>query len=730
MNYQEALEAIPAPGSGCHPALLAAANCGVLAGLDDETIAADILRAIKPGRRKVPEKEVREAVAKARATATGSPRGEENRAIGWNDPLPGGVAPVLVSGSVEMTEHVASPEKWNPLEDMKRYLSALFRDDETPMIQTRAFDQDGSWRIAGPGTCMGTTSELLDRLDATARAFGDETAIEMAIGSVGPAGAWVRVNPMDGKGSLDANVTAFRNALVECDTLELDRQLAIIRKLRLPCAAITYSGGKSVHAVVKVGAHTLKDYHDRFDVLLKVCKANGLEVDKGNRNPSRFTRLAGVSRDGGKQYLIDTNCGCKDWDEWCDFIASINDDLPDMDSADQWADVLPPLAPCVIEGVLRQRHKMLLAGPSKAGKSFLLMELANAIATGSEWLGWQCARGRVLYINLELDTASCAHRFSDIWKTLPTPGHGMLDVWNLRGHGMPVDRLAPPLIRRARDRGYLAIIVDPLYKVQTGDENAAGDMTAFYNHFDRVAEATGAAVILCHHHSKGAQGAKRAQDRASGSGVFARDPDALLDMIQLNLTDPMRDAIVQKWKTDAIEAALDAGTPCWREMIPQADRELPDRLEQWALDYADRDRMEALAVLCRQWRDTATLWRIDGILREFPAFPPRQVWFRWPVHFMDDTGIASDAVADGEAPSPAVRKRQARTRRETRSGALAMAFEKVAVDGRADREALRIESGEEKLSASLLRAAGLVAETEGGTTIIRRPKEKPDAYQN
>ena len=59
-----------------------------------------------------------------------------------------------------------------------------------------------------------------------------------------------------------------------------------------------------------------------------------------------------------------------------------------------------------------------------------------------------------------------------------------------------------------------------------------------------------------------------------------------------------------------------------------------------------------------------------------------------------------------------------------------MAFEKVAVDGRADREALRIESGEEKLSASLLRAAGLVAETEGGTTIIRRPKEKPDAYQN
>ena len=33
--------------------------------------------------------------------------------------------------------------------------------------------------------------------------------------------------------------------------------------------------------------------------------------------------------------------------------------------------------------------------------------------------------------------------------------------------------------------------------------------------------------------SKGAQGGKKAMDRASGSGVFARDPDAQLDVIEL-----------------------------------------------------------------------------------------------------------------------------------------------------------------------------------------------------
>ena len=54
---------------------------------------------------------------------------------------------------------------------------------------------------------------------------------------------------------------------------------------------------------------------------------------------------------------------------------------------------MPELAPCLIEGVLRQGHKMLIAGPSKAGKSFLLIELCIAIAEGRKWLSWQCAQG-------------------------------------------------------------------------------------------------------------------------------------------------------------------------------------------------------------------------------------------------------------------------------------------------------------------------------------------------
>ena len=91
---------------------------------------------------------------------------------------------------------------------------------------------------------------------------------------------------------------------------------------------------------------------------------------------------------------------------------------------------------------------------------------------------------------------------------------------------MPLDKLVPKLIRKVQNQGFDAIIIDPIYKVITGDENNASDMGVFSNLFDKICNETGCAAIYCHHHSKGSQGFKRAMDRASGSGVFARDPDA------------------------------------------------------------------------------------------------------------------------------------------------------------------------------------------------------------
>ncbi|WP_270344759.1 hypothetical protein [Enterococcus thailandicus] len=64
-----------------------------------------------------------------------------------------------------------------------------------------------------------------------------------------------------------------------------------------------------------------------------------------------------------------------------------------------------------------------------------------------------------------------------------------------------------------------------------------GTAIVFNNLYLHTSTELGCAVIYCHHHSKGSQGGKNSMDRSSGSGVFARDPDAILDLIELPLTE-------------------------------------------------------------------------------------------------------------------------------------------------------------------------------------------------
>ena len=436
------------------------------------------------------------------------------------------------------------PEQWNPTEQIITYLETLFEPDENVGYVTESWEHDGKF-LPSKGCYDRTAGQLIKELY---QCKGD-------IGSVlgdynSEVGAWIRFNPLDGKGVKNENVTEFRYALVESDTMDISAQKAIITELELPVAALVYSGKKSLHAIVKIDASTYEEYKKRVDYLYNVCNKNGLKLDIQNRNPSRLSRMPGVMRNGKKQYLLDTNIGKENWNEWREWIESVNDDLPDPESmADVW-DNLPELAPPLIDGVLRQGHKMLIAGPSKAGKSYALIELCCAIAEGKKWLEWNCTQGKVMYVNLELDRASCLHRFKDVYTALGIAPDNLsnIDIWNLRGRSVPMDKLAPKLIRRASKKNYIAIIIDPIYKVITGDENSADQMAHFCNQFDKVCTELGCAVIYCHHHSKGAQGGKRSMDRASGSGVFARDPDALIDLVELELNDD----ILKQEKTKAV----------------------------------------------------------------------------------------------------------------------------------------------------------------------------------
>lgn len=553
---------------------------------------------------------------------------------------------VVDRGWVEGKE-IGEPEEWKPEAQLIRYLETLFEAGENVGYVTQSWEKDGRY-LPTAGSCDRTAGQLIEQLS---RCGGD---IGSVLGDYNPAaGAWIRFNPMDGAGCKNTNVTEYRYALVESDSTDPEQQNALIRELELPVACLVFSGKKSLHAIVRVDAADYDEYRKRVNYLYDVCQKNGLQIDRQNKNPSRLSRMPGVIRGEKKQFLVDTNIGKASWDEWYEWIEGVNDDLPDPETLEGVWDHLPELAPCLIDGVLRQGHKMLLAGPSKAGKSFLQIELCIAIAEGRSWLGWQCTQGRVLYVNLELDRASCLHRFRDVYRALGWEPHSLknIDIWNLRGKSVPMDRLAPKLIRRAARKGYIAVVIDPIYKVITGDENSADQMALFCNQFDLVCTELGCAVIYCHHHSKGAQGSKRSMDRASGSGVFARDPDALLDLIELDVTEELRTQQENTAVCDACMKYLNSISDSWEDDIPQDDIYSETKLLAYCkkkLTAGQTGTLNALTEAARRRVKAMTAWRIEGTLREFSKFAPLNLWFDYPIHRMDKTGVLGDIQPEVE----------------------------------------------------------------------------------
>lgn len=572
------------------------------------------------------------------------------------------------------------PEQWNPTEQIITYLETLFEPDENVGYVTESWEHDGKF-LPSKGCYDRTAGQLIKELY---QCKGD-------IGSVlgdynSEVGAWIRFNPLDGKGVKNENVTEFRYALVESDTMDISAQKAIITELELPVAALVYSGKKSLHAIVKIDASTYEEYKKRVDYLYNVCNKNGLKLDIQNRNPSRLSRMPGVMRNDKKQYLLDTNIGKENWNEWREWIESVNDDLPDPESmADVW-DNLPELAPPLIDGVLRQGHKMLIAGPSKAGKSYALIELCCAIAEGKKWLEWNCTQGKVMYVNLELDRASCLHRFKDVYTALGIAPDNLsnIDIWNLRGRSVPMDKLAPKLIRRASKKNYIAIIIDPIYKVITGDENSADQMAHFCNQFDKVCTELGCAVIYCHHHSKGAQGGKRSMDRASGSGVFARDPDALIDLVELELNDD----ILKQEKNKAVCKVCEGWLYKYDKLYHASQDDLCSETQMLALcrEYLENDAYECVIEDVGKVRKTVesrSAWRIEGTLREFPKFAPVNLWFKYPVHNIDNIGVLKDIAVDDGMPTwkkNFAKKKTDAERKTERKNSLETAFEACGID--------------------------------------------------
>jgi hypothetical protein len=296
-RYRAALAAIPPPGTGCHTALLRVANLGVLAKRDPELIRGDIRDAIPAGARRVPDREIVDAIQKALADHQGgtfTPR-----------PKP---APLVKDGAKALQRIIAQATITTEVDLWERSpirLDGLPQDDPALLLETLYRPTDLLFlgdRIE-PGI-----------LGATIRPVADWLTHFRA---GGPTVPHIIPNPLDGiprpkksgdgdtlRG--DANVATFRFAVVEFDAIPRDDQLRFWSAAQLPICALIDSGGKSIHGWVDVtaagGVASLDEWAREIKGRLYDRLLVPMGADPACSNVARLSRLPGHYRAEKRTY--------------------------------------------------------------------------------------------------------------------------------------------------------------------------------------------------------------------------------------------------------------------------------------------------------------------------------------------------------------------------------------------------------------------------------------------
>jgi hypothetical protein len=160
---------------------------------------------------------------------------------------------------------------------------------------------------------------------------------------------------------------------------------------------------------------------------------------------------------------------------------------------------IPPPEPLVADYLYRDSLAWLGGKPGHA-KSFLAVELACCVGTGTAWHGHQVTAGKVLYLiaegasglSLRVDAWSLANgRPLENVLFLPVPVQ-LLNNLDAAAFGELLGELGPDLI-----------IIDTQARVTVGgEENSSKDMGRFVDALEQLRQRCGACILIVHHEAR------------------------------------------------------------------------------------------------------------------------------------------------------------------------------------------------------------------------------------
>jgi hypothetical protein len=193
----------------------------------------------------------------------------------------------------------------------------------------------------------------------------------------------------------------------------------------------------------------------------------------------------------------------------------------------------PPEPDQILKNLFDIGDKLAIIASSKQKKSMFDLQFALCLSSKKQkFLDWYIPKvRRVLLVQLEVKGDHFHRRVRRLSKAMGISSSDLgdrLQIINGRGLNLTGSQGIEKIRKVAAKHKPEVIIIDPLYKIAEGAENAPEDMKIILSEFDRLAEDTGAAIVYVHHDTKGSVGEKQLTDRGSGSGVLGRDYDTAI----------------------------------------------------------------------------------------------------------------------------------------------------------------------------------------------------------
>ena len=184
----------------------------------------------------------------------------------------------------------------------------------------------------------------------------------------------------------------------------------------------------------------------------------------------------------------------------------------------------------IVQGLIAQGALAILAGRPKVGKSWMCLQLAQAVTGGSPFLGRDTSRGPVIYYALEDSARRLRGRLEKQHALPDLPITYRTQLAPLGHDGRGEDQILAAIDEKAAS----LVMVDTLASAIAPDldQNEAGVMASLTGSLRRLAQRSGAAVVAVLHHNK--QAAWRTVEDVihdvRGSGAIPAAADCILGL--------------------------------------------------------------------------------------------------------------------------------------------------------------------------------------------------------